>query len=125
MVKERTLKVADCPWRSSSASPASGRYPGLRIGGKWLQDCGFDNGDFVRVVCETDNLKIIKMELSGKEVISVDHAEIMTFDCEKKHSVRYKGNGEEKSLKLIYVPKSLLTNPYPKTVRITLTAGPK
>ena len=120
MVKERTLKVSDCFWRSGEST-----YPGLRLGGKWLKDLGFDYGDFVRVVCETDNLKIMKMELPGKEVIAVDHAELMTFDCEKKHSVRYKGNGAEKSLKLIYVPKSLLTNPYPKTVRITLTAGPK
>ncbi len=119
MPKDRTLKVGDCPWRTD------GKYPGLRIGGKWLRECGFDFDDYVRVVCDKGNLKVVRIDGETKEVIDVDHTETLELECEKKHSVRYKGNGDEKSLHALYIPKSILPNPYPKKVLVRITSVPK
>lgn len=58
--KERRLKIyskykPDAPWES--------RYvPEIRLNGKWLEDLGFDYGEFILVKCEANRIVIEILE---------------------------------------------------------------
>ena len=117
MVKERTLKVGGCSWRSDG-------YPGLRIGGKWFQDWGFDFDDYVRVVCEKTNLKIIKITGNEPEGETMTNKTSLILEREKdcKHSIRYLYKGSEPSplVRTIYLDRIALGNPIPARMIITI-----
>ena len=51
-MSEKTLKV----YRQPSIEKA---YPEIRLSGKWLQDLGFEIGDFIRIIYR-DNVILIK-----------------------------------------------------------------
>lgn len=50
------------------------------------------------------------------------HVEILNIEQEKLHSWRYRSMdpANKQSLKLVYIPKEILGNPPPKTIKITL-----
>ena len=51
---ERTLKVYRQPGREIE-------YPEIRLSGKWLQDSGFEIGDYIRVAYDSAKITIKKI----------------------------------------------------------------
>lgn len=59
MIAEKTLKI----YRQPSGNPD---YPEIRLSGKWLQDNGFDVGDYIRVAYGVNEI-VIKKICGGDE----------------------------------------------------------
>lgn len=51
----RKLKV----YRSVNSN-CKGKMPSIRLDGKWLSECGFNIGDYIRVECRNEELFIRK-----------------------------------------------------------------
>ena len=59
LVKERILTVGKTN-QEDNVDNIWGSYPRIRLQGNWLQQAGFNPGDKIEVVCNTESITITK-----------------------------------------------------------------